>query len=136
MSESCPSGKILDQPNLKEFSFTELKLITRNFRPASVVGQGGFGKVYKGWVNDKTLAPSKSNSGMAVAIKKLNAESVQGFQDWQVKSSSFMDHLLYCIQYSEYDEIISPFPNLATISLSCFLWNSYLLNKSRWPGHY
>uniref|UniRef100_A0A0A0L4T4 Uncharacterized protein n=1 Tax=Cucumis sativus TaxID=3659 RepID=A0A0A0L4T4_CUCSA len=30
VSESCPSGKILDQPNLKEFSFTELKLITRN----------------------------------------------------------------------------------------------------------
>ncbi|KAA0052916.1 putative serine/threonine-protein kinase Cx32 [Cucumis melo var. makuwa] len=85
VSESYPSGKILDQPNLKEFSFTELKLITKNFRPESLIGQGGFGKVYKGWVDDKTLAPSKSNSGMVVAIKKLNAESVQGFQEWQAE---------------------------------------------------
>lgn len=101
MSESYPNGKILDQPNLKEFSFTELKLITKNFRPESLIGQGGFGKVYKGWVDDKTLAPSKSNSEMAVAIKKLNSESVQGFQEWQVKLSLFMDpHPLYCIQYS------------------------------------
>ncbi|KGN55628.2 probable serine/threonine-protein kinase PIX13 isoform X1 [Cucumis sativus] len=85
VSEPYPSGKILDQPNLKEFSFTELKLITKNFRPESLIGQGGFGKVYKGWVDDKTLAPSKSNSGMVVAIKKLNAESVQGFQEWQAE---------------------------------------------------
>ncbi|KAL0550633.1 hypothetical protein IC582_015155 [Cucumis melo] len=85
VSESYPSGKILDQPNLKEFSFTELKVITKNFRPESLIGQGGFGKVYKGWVDDKTLAPSKSNSGMVVAIKKLNAESVQGFQEWQAE---------------------------------------------------
>uniref|UniRef100_A0A9I9D6V5 Protein kinase domain-containing protein n=1 Tax=Cucumis melo TaxID=3656 RepID=A0A9I9D6V5_CUCME len=88
VSESYPSGKILDQPNLKEFSFTELKLITKNFRPESLIGQGGFGKVYKGWVDDKTLAPSKSNSGMVVAIKKLNAESVQGFQEWQLHVST------------------------------------------------
>ncbi|XP_038906364.1 probable serine/threonine-protein kinase PIX13 [Benincasa hispida] len=83
--ETYPNGKILDQPNLKEFSFTELKLITKNFRPESLIGQGGFGKVYKGWVDEKTLAPSKSNSGMVVAIKKLNSESVQGFQEWQAE---------------------------------------------------
>ena len=85
VNERYPNGKILDQPNLKEFSFAELKLVTKNFRPESLIGQGGFGKVYKGWVDEKTLAPSKSNSGMVIAIKKLNTESVQGFQEWQVK---------------------------------------------------
>lgn len=94
VSEPYPNGQILDQPNLKEFSFTELKIATKNFRPETLLGQGGFGKVYKGWVDEKTLAPSKSNSDMVVAVKKLNSESVQGFQEWQVKLSSFMDHLV------------------------------------------
>ncbi|XP_023551881.1 probable serine/threonine-protein kinase PIX13 [Cucurbita pepo subsp. pepo] len=85
VNERYPNGKILDQPNLKEFSFAELKLVTKNFRPESLIGQGGFGKVYKGWVDEKTLAPSKSNSGMVIAIKKLNTESVQGFQEWQAE---------------------------------------------------
>lgn len=94
VSEPYPNGQILDQPNLKEFNFAELKIATKNFKLENLLGQGGFGKVYRGWVDEKTLAPSKSNSGMMVAIKKLNSESVQGFQEWQVKLSSFMDHLL------------------------------------------
>ncbi|KAA0052914.1 hypothetical protein IC582_015157 [Cucumis melo] len=85
VSESYPSGKILDQPNLKEFSFAELKLITKNFKPESLIGQRDFAKVYKGWVDDRTLAPSKGNSDMAVAIKKLNVERYQSFQEWQEK---------------------------------------------------
>lgn len=94
MSVPYPNGKILDQPNLREFSFAEMKLVTKNFKPDTLLGQGGFGKVYKGWVDEQTLAPAKSNAGMVVAIKKLNSESVQGFQEWQVKLSSFitLDH--------------------------------------------
>ena len=86
VSETSLNGQILDYPNLKEFSFSELKLATKNFRPESLLGRGGFGKVYKGCLDEKTLAPCKSNSGMMVAIKKLNPESVQGFQEWQVKN--------------------------------------------------
>ncbi|XP_071713761.1 probable serine/threonine-protein kinase PIX13 [Rutidosis leptorrhynchoides] len=48
-----------------------------------VLGIGGFGTVYKGWVEEKTLSPSKNGTGAIVAIKKLNHESVQGFQEWQ-----------------------------------------------------
>ncbi|VFQ88215.1 unnamed protein product [Cuscuta campestris] len=48
-----------------------------------VLGVGGFGKVYKGWVDEKTLMPSKFGSGTIVAIKKLNDESMQGFEEWQ-----------------------------------------------------
>ncbi|KAL3723631.1 hypothetical protein ACJRO7_035753 [Eucalyptus globulus] len=77
------NGEILETPNLKVFSFSDLKSATKNFKSDNLLGEGGFGKVYKGWVDEKTLAPSKMGSGMIVAIKKLNPESVQGFDQWQ-----------------------------------------------------
>ncbi|XP_059282686.1 probable serine/threonine-protein kinase PIX13 [Lycium ferocissimum] len=76
-------GQILPIPNLKIYSFSDLKLSTKNFKSDSVLGIGGFGTVYKGWVDEKTLAPAKAGSGMNVAIKKLNSESTQGFEEWQ-----------------------------------------------------
>ncbi|KAF3953369.1 hypothetical protein CMV_021183 [Castanea mollissima] len=72
-----------EAPNLKGFSFTDLKTATKNFKPDSVLSEGDFGKVFKGWVHKKTLAPSNSCTGMAVAIKKWNPESMQGFQEWK-----------------------------------------------------
>lgn len=77
-----PNGQILPAPNLREFSFQELKTATRNFKADTLLGEGGFGKVYKGWLEAKQ--PSKSGSGLAVAIKKLNSESCQGLEEWQV----------------------------------------------------
>lgn len=78
-----PNGQILESPNLKEFTFADLKSTTKNFKSDTLLGEGGFGKVYKGWIDERTYAPSKSGSGMVVAIKKLNPESMQGFQEWQ-----------------------------------------------------
>ena len=86
--DDYPDGKILEAPNLKEFTFTDLKTATKNFKSDSVLGEGGFGRVFKGWVDEKTLAPSKAGIGMVVAIKKLNSESMQGFQEWQVLIST------------------------------------------------
>ena len=76
------NGQILHAPNLRFFSFAELKNATRNFRTDTVLGEGGFGKVYKGWLEEKVI--SKNGSGSVVAVKKLNSESMQGFQEWQV----------------------------------------------------
>lgn len=59
-----------------------------------MLGVGGFGTVFKGWVDEKTLAPVRFGTGMIVAIKKLNHESVQGFQEWQVYT--YM-HICVCI---------------------------------------
>lgn len=77
-------GQILETPNLKIFTFSDLRRATRDFKSDHLLGEGGFGKVYKGWLDEKTLAPSKMGTGMVVAIKKLNPESVQGFDEWQV----------------------------------------------------
>ena len=79
---SYPRGQILPTPNLRIFSFLELKVATRNFRADTVLGEGGFGKVYKGWLDEKVI--SKNGSGSVIAVKKLNSESMQGFEEWQV----------------------------------------------------
>lgn len=85
--EGGPDGQILETPNLKVFTFAELKTATKNFKGDTLLGEGGFGRVYKGWVDEKSLTPSKIGTGMIVAIKKLNHESVQGFEEWQVAYS-------------------------------------------------
>lgn len=82
--DTCLNGEILPIANLKIYSFSDMKFSTKNFKSDSVLGIGGFGTVYKGWVDEKTLAPTKAGTGMIVAIKKLNAESTQGFEEWQV----------------------------------------------------
>ncbi|KAG2408869.1 serine/threonine-protein kinase [Vigna angularis] len=78
-----PDGQILERPNLKEFSFGDLKSAAKSFKGDTLLGEGGFGRVYKGWLDEKNLTPAKPGSGMVVAIKKLNPESTQGFQEWK-----------------------------------------------------
>jgi len=43
-------GELLPSPTLKAFTFNELKTATRNFKPNSMIGEGGFGRVYKGFL--------------------------------------------------------------------------------------
>ncbi|TKY58362.1 serine/threonine-protein kinase Cx32 [Spatholobus suberectus] len=81
---SLPDGQILKWPNLKVFSFRELKSATKSFRFDTLLGEGSFGRVYKGWLNEKTLTPAKAGSGMVVAIKKMHLDGLQGFEEWQI----------------------------------------------------
>ncbi|GAV67934.1 Pkinase domain-containing protein [Cephalotus follicularis] len=86
-AESTPSTpnvaeelKVASQ--LRKFSFNELKQATRNFRPESLLGEGGFGCVFKGWVNENGTAPVKPGTGLSVAVKTLNHDGLQGHKEW------------------------------------------------------
>ncbi|KAK9050755.1 hypothetical protein SSX86_030275 [Deinandra increscens subsp. villosa] len=74
--------EILQSANLKSFSFNVLKTATRNFRPDSVPGEGGFGLVFKGWIDEQSLTAAKPGTGTVIAVKRLNQEGVQGHQEW------------------------------------------------------
>ncbi|KAF3958384.1 hypothetical protein CMV_016716 [Castanea mollissima] len=67
---------------LRKFSFTDLKLATRNFRPESLPGEGGFGCVFKGWIEENGTAPVKPGTGLTVAVKTLNNDGLQGHKEW------------------------------------------------------
>uniref|UniRef100_A0A0D9VJB2 non-specific serine/threonine protein kinase n=1 Tax=Leersia perrieri TaxID=77586 RepID=A0A0D9VJB2_9ORYZ len=82
-SDASAEGRILEAPNLRIFTFAELRAATRNFKADTVLGEGGFGRVHKGWVDERTMSPARSGSGIAVAVKKLDPESLQGVQEWQ-----------------------------------------------------
>ncbi|KAF7840666.1 putative serine/threonine-protein kinase PBL3 [Senna tora] len=66
--------EIVASPNLKVFMFNELKNATKKFCTENLLGEGGFGYVYKGWIDLHTCTASKPGSGMVVAIKKLKPE--------------------------------------------------------------
>ncbi|KAG8075891.1 hypothetical protein GUJ93_ZPchr0006g40814 [Zizania palustris] len=57
------------------FSYEELTGITSNFSRDNVIGEGGFGCVYKGWLGD----------GKCVAVKQLKAGSGQGEREFQAE---------------------------------------------------
>ncbi|KAF3591023.1 hypothetical protein DY000_02023884 [Brassica cretica] len=59
----------------KSFTFKELATATRNFREVNLLGEGGFGRVYKG----------RLDSGQVVAIKQLNPDGLQGNREFIVE---------------------------------------------------
>ncbi|XP_022887737.1 probable serine/threonine-protein kinase PBL3 isoform X1 [Olea europaea var. sylvestris] len=84
--ESLPTPisteEILLPPNAKSISFIELKKATKEFRSDRLLGEGAFGSVYKGWINEHTLTAARPGYGMAIAVKKWNPHSVFGFNEW------------------------------------------------------
>ncbi|EYU35959.1 hypothetical protein ABFS82_14G223300 [Erythranthe guttata] len=80
--------------NLKSFTSNDLKNATKSFSADSLIGEGGFGYVFKGWINETTLAPSKPGTGTVVAVKKLKPQSFQGHREWlnEVKCLGQLQH--------------------------------------------
>ncbi|KAL5199969.1 hypothetical protein ABZP36_021172 [Zizania latifolia] len=125
--DAYPDGQILESPNLRIFTFAELKSATKNFRTDTVLGEGGFGKVYKGWVDEKTMNPSKSSTGVVVAVKKLNPESVQGMEQWQsevnflgrISHPNLVKLMGYCM---DHDELLLVYEFMAKGSLENHLF--------------
>ena len=76
--------EVLSSSPLRKFSFHDLRSATRNFRPDSLLGEGGFGHVFKGWIEENGTAPAKPGTGLVVAVKILNPNGLQGHKEWLV----------------------------------------------------
>ena len=68
--------------NLHIFTFKELKEITNSFCKTNFLGEGGFGQVFKGFIDDKLRPGLKPK---AVAVKVLDLDGKQGHREWLVR---------------------------------------------------
>ncbi|KAK8547285.1 hypothetical protein V6N13_097998 [Hibiscus sabdariffa] len=65
--------------NLHIFTLGELKVITQSFSSSNFLGEGGFGPVHKGFIDDKLRPGLKAQP---VAVKLLDLEGLQGHREW------------------------------------------------------
>ncbi|KAJ8621322.1 hypothetical protein MRB53_029851 [Persea americana] len=65
--------------NLYVFSVSELKVITQTFSSNNFLGEGGFGPVHKGYVDEKFRPGLKAQP---VAVKVLDLDGAQGHREW------------------------------------------------------
>ncbi|CAO2817290.1 unnamed protein product [Amaranthus hypochondriacus] len=101
-NKSSANNSFLPSYLCRQFSFNEIRYATNDFDENLVIGVGGFGKVYKGSIDERSIT---------VAIKRLDPMSKQGVHEFhtEIKLLSRLRHvhLVSLIGYcDEEDEMI------------------------------
>ncbi|KAJ0977950.1 hypothetical protein J5N97_013424 [Dioscorea zingiberensis] len=102
-------GVVLPTFSLKSFTLNDLKRASKNFCSEYLLGEGEFGRVFKGWIDKDTFAPRRPGTGIAVAIKKLKRESFHGHKEWlaevtylaQLHHENLVKLIGYCLEGDE-----------------------------------
>ncbi|KAJ4707268.1 Receptor-like protein kinase [Melia azedarach] len=113
-------GSSLPSDLCTHFSLSEIKAATNNFDNVLIIGVGGFGNVYKGYIN---------SGSTPVAIKRLNPGSQQGAQEFQTEIGMLSQlrhlHLVSLIGFCNDDrEMILVYDFMARGTLRDHLYNS------------
>ncbi|KAL9399127.1 hypothetical protein Peur_008088 [Populus x canadensis] len=69
--------------NLRLFSSNELEIATQNFSSSNKIGEGGFGCVYKGWLEDGSV--------VAVKVLSVEVESMRGEREFISEIAALSD---------------------------------------------
>ncbi|XP_041002360.1 receptor-like protein kinase FERONIA [Juglans microcarpa x Juglans regia] len=104
----------------RRFSLEEITTATHNFHEELIIGVGGFGKVFKGLVEEST---------MTVAIKRLNPESKQGRKEFWTEIEMLSQlrhvHLVSLIGYcNDEGEMILVYDYMANGTLRDHLYDT------------
>ncbi|CAI9778763.1 unnamed protein product [Fraxinus pennsylvanica] len=125
-------GEMLQSSNLKNFELSDLMMATRNFRPDSVLGEGRFGSVFKGWIDKDSFTAAKPGTGMVIAVRKLHQESFQGHREYLAEVNYLgkfsHPHLVKLIGYCLEDEdrvLVYEFMPRGSLENHLFMRGSY-----------
>ncbi|KAI4377333.1 hypothetical protein MLD38_014978 [Melastoma candidum] len=121
--------------HLLQFTFQELKSAAGNFRPDSILGEGGFGYAFKGWIEENGTAPAKPGLGITVAVKSLKLAGLQGHREYmaeveflgQLYHPNLVKLIGYCI---EDDQRLLVYEFITRGSLENHLFRSMFSNPS------
>lgn len=116
-----PNGSLASTRVGKRFTLAEIRAATSNFDDSLVIGVGGFGKVYKGEIEDGSLA----------AIKRANPQSEQGLAEFETEIEMLSKlrhrHLVSLIGFcEEQNEMILVYEYMANGTLRSHLFGSDL----------
>ncbi|KAG6578771.1 Serine/threonine-protein kinase PCRK1, partial [Cucurbita argyrosperma subsp. sororia] len=93
------------QSNLRDFTFSDLKAATKNFSRSLMIGEGGFGSVYRGAIRNS----EDPHKRIDIAVKQLSRRGLQGHKEWvtEVNFLGVVEHpnlvklLGYCAEDDE-----------------------------------
>ncbi|KAJ0257986.1 G-type lectin S-receptor-like serine/threonine-protein kinase [Hirschfeldia incana] len=120
-----------DVPGLKFFEMNIIETATNNFSLSNKLGQGGFGSVYKGKLQD----------GKEIAVKRLSSSSGQGKEEFmneivlisKLQHKNLVQILGCCI---EGEERILIYEFMLNKSLDTFLFDSIKRFEIDWPKRF
>ncbi|KAF7019356.1 hypothetical protein CFC21_032535 [Triticum aestivum] len=127
-----PSQEVWDQSlEFSRITFEDIAAATNSFHETNMLGRGGFGKVYKGILQD----------GKEVAIKRLSKGSEQGIEHFRnevvliakLQHKNLVRLLGYCIHEDEKLLIYEYLPNK---SLDKFLFDNARKSTLNWPRRF
>ncbi|KAK3031207.1 hypothetical protein RJ639_035364 [Escallonia herrerae] len=76
-ARELPSGGQTPTTSFKQFTFTELESMTKNFSKERILSKGSHVVAFKGWIDEKTYNPSEVGVGMAVVVKEITPNEFQ-----------------------------------------------------------
>ncbi|XWS16673.1 hypothetical protein CRYUN_Cryun34aG0111200 [Craigia yunnanensis] len=114
-----PNGSMASTGVGKQFTLAEIRAATNNFDESLVIGVGGFGKLFKGEIEDDTLA----------AIKWANPQSEQGLAEFHTEIEMLSKlrhrHLVSLIGFcDEQNEMILVYEYMANGTLRSHLFGN------------
>ncbi|KAH9619854.1 hypothetical protein KSS87_009498 [Heliosperma pusillum] len=125
------NGEIFSDVESLQYNFTTLQHATNNFSSDCKLGEGGFGSIYKGTLQD----------GKEIAVKRLSRSATHGVQEFknEVLLVAKLQHrnlarlLGFCV---EGDEKLLVYEYVANKSLDTFLFDSEKKGKLDWIKRY
>jgi hypothetical protein len=117
---SKTQGSSLPSELCRNFSFAEIKASKNDFDNVLIIGIGGFGNVYKGYIDDGSTP---------VAIKRLKSSSKQGAHEFHTEIAMLSQlrylHLVSLIGYcKDGEEMILVYDYMARGTLRDHLYNT------------